>query len=89
MEDVCERLTQHGQINAEDIEIEVNNGQVILKGTVDSRQAKRLAEDVTESVSGISQVMNQLQVRQKGQRQTEEQSSKPWPTKETTEGTSA
>jgi osmotically-inducible protein OsmY len=86
---VCERLTQHGQINAEDIEIEVNNGQVILRGTVDSRQAKRLAEDVAESVSGVSQIMNQLQVQQRGQQQTEAQSSDQSRTKEMSEGPSA
>jgi osmotically-inducible protein OsmY len=60
-------MTHHGHLNAENIEIEVNNGQITLKGTVDSRQAKRLAEDMAESVAGVSQVINQLQIRQPGE----------------------
>jgi len=80
-EDLCERMTHHGYLNAEDIELEVNNGQVVLKGTVASRQEKRLAEDIAESVSGVSQVMNQLQVKQQGQ-------EKSWSTEETKQGPS-
>ena len=59
-------MTHHGYLNAEEIEIEVNNGQITLKGTVDSRQAKRLAEDIAESVAGVSQVINQLRIKQQG-----------------------
>jgi osmotically-inducible protein OsmY len=81
-EDLCERMTHHGHLNAEDIEIDVNNGQIILKGTVDSRQAKRLAEDIAESVTGVSQVINQLQIKQQGE-------EKRWSTGETKQGPSA
>lgn len=68
-EDVCERLTQHGQIDASDVEVEVNNGEVTLRGTVDSRRTKRLVEDVTDSVMGVRDVHNQLRVqeRQRGE----------------------
>jgi hypothetical protein len=61
-EDVCHRLTQHGQIDASDIEIEVNSGEVTLKGTVDSRWTKRRAEDIAASVSGVMDVHNQLRL---------------------------
>lgn len=64
-EDVCERLTQHGQIDASDIEIEVTGGEVTLRGMVDQRQTKRMAEDVAESVSGVHEVHNQLRVGQR------------------------
>ena len=63
-EDICERLTQHGQIDAEDIQVKVKNGEVTLTGTVDSRQSKRMAEDALDSISGIKDVHNQLRVRQ-------------------------
>jgi hypothetical protein len=63
-EDICERLTQHGQIDAEDIQVKVKNGEVTLTGTVDSRQSKRMAEDALDSVSGIKDVHNQLRVQQ-------------------------
>ncbi|MCZ7573654.1 MAG: BON domain-containing protein [Ardenticatenaceae bacterium] len=66
-EDVNERLTQHGQIDATEINVTVNNGEVTLEGTVDSRQAKRMAEDTAESVMGVRDVHNRLQVRQREQ----------------------
>lgn len=65
-EDVCERLTQHGQIDAGDIDVEVHDGEVALLGTVDSRQARRLAEDTVETVSGVRDIHNQLEVRDRG-----------------------
>jgi osmotically-inducible protein OsmY len=34
-----------------------------LPGTVDDRRAKRLAEDLAESVSGVKDVHNRLRVR--------------------------
>lgn len=61
-EDVCERLTYYGQLDASNIEVEVENSEVILKGTVDSRRSKRLAEDIAESVSGVRDIHNQLRI---------------------------
>jgi osmotically-inducible protein OsmY len=64
-EDIIQRLTQHGQINAANIDVQVDdNCEVTLTGEVDNRQAKRLAEDVAESVWGINDVHNQIKVRQ-------------------------
>ena len=63
-DDVCELLTRHGQIDAGDIEVSVENGEVTLNGTVDSRRTKRLAEDVADQVRGVRDVHNRLQVRQ-------------------------
>jgi hypothetical protein len=63
-EDIIQRLTQHGQIDAANIAVEVNdNCEVTLTGQVNSRPAKRLAEDVAESVWGVNDVHNQLKVR--------------------------
>jgi len=62
LEDVCERMTQHGQLDASDIEVRVTGAEVILQGSVGSRHAKRLAEDIAESVSGVREVSNQLRV---------------------------
>ena len=67
-EDVCERLMQHGQIDASDIEVDVSNGEVTLKGVVDSRQIKRMAEDVADSVPGVKDVHNQLRIGEPQQR---------------------
>ena len=62
-DDVNERLTRHPDIDASDIEVQVNNGEVILTGTVDHRDAKRMAEDVAEEVFGVREVHNQLRVQ--------------------------
>jgi hypothetical protein len=75
-EDINERLTQHGTIDATDIEVTVQNGEVTLKGHVDNRQAKRLAEEVAESVSGVKDVNNQIKVQQnRGESSGESQTS--------------
>jgi osmotically-inducible protein OsmY len=65
-EDINERLTQHGTIDATDIEVSVQNAEVTLRGTVDSRQAKRLAEDIADAVSGVKEVVNQIKIKQQG-----------------------
>jgi osmotically-inducible protein OsmY len=62
-EDVCERLTYDERVDATDIDVDVREGVVRLSGTVDDRYAKRLAEDVAESVRGIRDVENQIRVR--------------------------
>jgi hypothetical protein len=62
-EDIYERLTVHGQIDATDVEVRVDNGEVTLTGQVSDRRAKRLAEDVAESVNGVRDVHNELRLR--------------------------
>jgi hypothetical protein len=67
-EDVCEHLTRHGMLDATGIQVQVENGEVTLTGTVESRQAKRLAEDILDAISGVRDIHNQLRVqRDEGQ----------------------
>jgi hypothetical protein len=63
-EDVCERMCEHGELDASEIEIVVASGEVTLKGTVSDRSDKRLAEDLTAQVSGVRDVNNQIRVSQ-------------------------
>ena len=63
-EDINERLSDHPDIDASEIEVKVNNGEVTLTGTVDERHVKRMAEDVAQGVSGVQEVHNQLRVQQ-------------------------
>jgi hypothetical protein len=65
-EDVNHRLTQHGQIDASDIDVSVQNGEVTLHGTADDRQQKRLAEDIAEDVPGVRDVHNNIKVQNGG-----------------------
>jgi osmotically-inducible protein OsmY len=63
-DDICERMSQHGQLDASDIEVRVVNAEVTIEGTVTDRQAKRLAEDIAEAVNGVREVHNQVRVTQ-------------------------
>jgi osmotically-inducible protein OsmY len=62
-DDVCELLSRHGRIDAREIDVEVENGEVTLTGFVESRAVKRMAEDVAESAPGVRDVHNQIRVR--------------------------
>jgi hypothetical protein len=62
-EELSDRLTAHGQIDASDIEVRVQGGEVSLIGFVDSREAKRSAEDLAEDIQGVREVHNQLRIR--------------------------
>jgi hypothetical protein len=62
MNDICERLAQHGLINAQDIWVGVNQGDVSLAGRVDNRQQKHMAEDVAATVFGVREIHNRLRV---------------------------
>jgi BON domain len=63
-EEVCDRLSAHGEVDASDVEVKVESGEVTLTGTVPDRQTKRLAERVSESVRGVVDVHNQLRLAQ-------------------------
>ena len=61
-EDVCDRMTAHGQLDARGIEVEVPDGEVWLRGEVDNRGAKRLAENIADGVPGVVDVHNRLKI---------------------------
>ncbi len=65
-EDVSDRLSDDGALDASDIEVSVTNGEVQLSGFVESKWAKRRAEDLAENVSGVSYVQNNIRVRGPG-----------------------
>jgi osmotically-inducible protein OsmY len=62
-EDVSDRLTDDTWIDASEIEVTVSGGEVTLAGFVTGRSDKRRAEDLAESVSGVTHVQNNLRVR--------------------------
>ena len=61
-EDVCDRLTDDGHVDATDVDVEVKDGEVTVEGTVRSRDEKRHAEDIIDSVPGVRDVHNRLRV---------------------------
>jgi len=67
-DEVIDRMTMHGHLDARNIQVKVQNREVTLSGNVDSRQAKRLAEDIADSVPGVVDVHNELKIQgQQGQ----------------------
>jgi hypothetical protein len=61
-EDVCQCLTDDEHIDASNIEVAVNDREVVLSGTVQSRAEKRHAEDLIERLPGVRDVINGLRV---------------------------
>ena len=61
-DEICESLTAHADIDATDIEVTVEGGEVTLAGSVDDRDARWLAEELAEEVSGVRTVHNELRV---------------------------
>lgn len=63
LEEANDRLTQHGGVDASNIEVSVEEGEITLEGTVESRRVKRLAEDALETISGVIDIHNRLRVQ--------------------------
>ena len=61
-EDISDRLTDEYTVDASDIEVTVNNGEVILTGYVLDRFQKRRAAEIAEAVSGVIQIENRIRV---------------------------
>lgn len=61
-EEINDMLTDDRFLDATDVEVEVRDGEVTLSGTVADRNAKRRAEDLAESISGVKHLENRLRV---------------------------
>lgn len=61
-EDVCEALYHSPAVDASHIEVFVLNGTVSLSGMVSSREEKKQAERLVESLLGVWDVHNELQI---------------------------
>ena len=62
-DDLNDRLTDHGHLDASDIEVSVSAAEVTLNGTVLRREDKRRAEDIAEQVLSVKHVQNNLRVK--------------------------
>jgi len=61
-EDICDELESDPECNAEEIEIEVKDGNVTLSGTVPSRHMKHRAEDIADGTRGVKDIENRIRV---------------------------
>jgi BON domain len=62
--DVNDRLTDDPDVDASEIEVSMSSCEVTLTGTVDSRGAKRRAEDCAKNVLGVRHVQNNRRAQQ-------------------------
>jgi len=62
-DDISSRLTDDAYVDASDIEVSVEKGEVTLTGNVSDRSSKRRAEDIAELVAGVTNVENRLRVK--------------------------
>lgn len=77
LEDINDRLSDDPFVDASEIEVAVEQGDVTLTGTVDHRSTKRRAEDIAESVSGVRHMENRLRVVQPTERSAQGTSPVP------------
>ena len=64
--EVCALMTDDSYLDASDITVEIEDGEITLTGEVENRAAKRLAESIAESVAGVADIHNRLRVRKSG-----------------------
>lgn len=62
-DEVSEMLARNPDVDASDIEVTVENGEVTLRGVVEDRGQKRHAEDIVEDIFGVEDVHNELKIR--------------------------
>ena len=62
-EDVSEALLRDPYVDASEVEVIVDHGEVTLVGTVTERRQKRFAEETVEQVDGVGDIHNRIRVR--------------------------
>ncbi len=67
-EDVCDRLSDDDMLDATNVQVQIEGNDVVLTGTVETREQKRRAEDIVESISGVQNVENRIRVSQRPER---------------------
>jgi osmotically-inducible protein OsmY len=66
-EDICERLMNRWDIDAGEVSVQVQGGNVTLEGTVDSRRERHMIEDIVDDCHGVKDIDNRIRVQRAGQ----------------------
>lgn len=77
--DVNDRLMESDDVDPSEVEVHVEHGEVILRGTAHSKQEKRRMEDIAGTVLGVEEVLNHLRIRRWDERGREEWSRRTEP----------
>ncbi len=62
-EEINDLLMESDEVDPSEVEVYVEHGEVILRGTAHSREEKRRMEDIASSVLGVEEVLNHLRIR--------------------------
>lgn len=62
LEEACERLYRSPEVDPSNIEVSVEEGIIILKGSVEKRSYKVAAERIIEHLPGVVDVRNEVMV---------------------------
>jgi osmotically-inducible protein OsmY len=65
-EDINDLLMEDPYVDASEIQVKVENGDVVLTGEVEHKHIKRRVEDLVERVSGVKNLENRLRSRVSG-----------------------
>lgn len=57
---ILEALKDEPHLDEEHIEVEVKDGEVLLKGRADTVEEKKMAEDIAAKIPGVQKVVNHL-----------------------------
>ncbi|WP_437667503.1 BON domain-containing protein [Sorangium sp. So ce1182] len=68
-EDICDQISEHPDLDASDVEVKVQNGEVVLSGTVRERRFKHQLESLAERISGVTDVRNEIRMYREQQQQ--------------------
>lgn len=63
LEEACERLYRSPEVDPSNIEVSVEEGVIILKGSVEKRSYKIAAERIIEHLPGVMDVRNEVVVQ--------------------------
>jgi hypothetical protein len=76
-EEISDRLMESDDVDPSEVEVHVEHGEVILRGTAHSKEEKRRMEDIAGAVLGVEEVLNHLRIRRRDDQGREEWSREP------------
>lgn len=62
-EDICDALARDPYIDASDITVMVQNGEVLLSGTVNEREDRFAVEMIIDTILGVEEIENNLRIK--------------------------
>jgi len=62
LQDIERVLLMDEEVSTDNVTIDVNNGKVIVTGTIESLEEKQEIEDAIENINGVNIVVNNIKI---------------------------